>query len=263
MRITVLSSGSRGNATLVEVQGARLLIDAGVAYRELQARAQRSLGRPIENVDGILITHAHSDHSGQASALSQRFSAPLYMTEATRRCSRLRRDDPIETFRPRSSFWIGPLNVQTLPIPHDVPQIAVLLEHVDRKAALVTDLGKVKVDLLDALRSCGAILIESNYDPKMLDRGPYPARLKARVRSGVGHLSNRQTAQLLKALDHRTQTIVLMHLSQTNNRPEIAKRSAQAALRGRPVELLVASQNDPLCLEVPAAAGQMSLPLLT
>lgn len=270
MRVTVLASGSGGNAAVVQAGGARILVDAGVGPRVVERRMRRVFGRPLD-LDAIVITHAHGDHAGKVRPCARHFEAPVFLTEATRRRLDL---DGVRTrpFRPDAPFAIGPVTVAPMPVPHDAPQVALVFEHRGRRTAragLVTDLGHVPRGLARHLTGCELLLLESNHDPAMLEAGPYPAFLKRRIASPVGHLSNPQAARLLAQLGPRTREVVLMHVSQKCNAPPRALACARAALRGRRVKLRVAHQDRPLDLRVRGRRGtrggvhegQLALPL--
>ncbi len=260
MRITVLGSGSSGNATLVEAGSTRILVDAGLTARAVRTRARAALGIALERVDGIVVTHAHRDHAGHAGSCAQAFDAPVYLSEATRRGVRFQREPRTRIFGVHAPFHVGEVVVEPLPVPHDAPQVAIVLCHAGARAAIATDVGTVQSDLVDHLRGCGTVLLESNYDPHMLAIGPYPPSIRRRITCGTGHLSNAQTAELLRALGPETERVVLMHLSAKNNRPELAREHAEDALSGRGVELSVADATVPTTATV-RPRGQLALPL--
>lgn len=250
MRITVLASGSGGNVTLIETETTRILVDAGLTQRALAGRFA-ALGRELpEKFDAIVLTHAHGDHIGHAGAYAQRFDAPVFLTEATARALRMPSGVRTRVFGSKTAFDLGDLEIRPLPVPHDAPQIALVFGHAGQSVGLVTDLGAVPDSLPDHLRECTTLLLESNHDREQLARGPYPEFLKKRIASGVGHLENAQCAELLRALSPATRHVVLMHLSQTNNSPSLARIVAEDALRGREVELHVARQDTPLSVPI-------------
>lgn len=261
MRITVLGSGSSGNATLIEAGGTRILVDAGLPARTVRKRIKRALGWTLQKLDGVVVTHAHADHAAHAGTCGQVFDAPVYLTEATRRTFRFRHEPRTRIFGARASFGIGQLVVHPLPVPHDAPQVALVVEHGGARVAMVTDVGRVRADLIDHFRNCSTVMVESNYDPELLAHGPYPPAIQERVRCGTGHLSNDETAELLRALGPETDTVVLLHLSQKNNEPALARRVAQEALARRPVALHVADAVEPLTITA-RPRGQLALPLI-
>jgi len=242
---------------LVESRGTRLLIDAGVGLRALASKIAKSGGEGAPHA--IVITHAHQDHVGNCLRLSRRLKIPVYASEATARAHPLCDKADVIRYSPREPFAIGSLTVSPTPLPHDAAQVALVISDGERRVGVVTDLGEVPPDLPAHLAGCDAVLIESNHDVEMLRRGPYPAHLKRRIGSAKGHLSNEQTHALLRSLSPETHTVVLMHLSRTNNRPDLALESGRDALAGRRARLLIASQDD--CLVVDAAAGAPDAPL--
>ena len=234
-----------------------MLVDAGIAPRTLAARL-RSAGARFP--DAIVITHAHQDHVGHALRLARGLKIPIYASEATARAPALHGREEIKIFSAREPFAIGTLTIAPTPLPHDAAQVALVVEGGGRRSAIVTDLGEVPPDLRSHLARCDVVLIESNHDLEMLQRGPYPAFLKRRISSARGHLSNAQAHALLRTLPVETHTVVLMHLSKSNNHPEIALESAQDALGGRRVRLLAASQDASLVLDVASTERSPLLP---
>ena len=263
MRITVLGSGSQGNAALVQAGETAVLIDAGIALPVLRQRLAAGLGEVPERLDGVLVTHAHRDHSAHAAACAEAFEAPLWATGATLR--RLAVPGSVKTTEvgSRARFDVGELQVRTLPIPHDLPQVSLVLDRRGARAGIATDLGRAYGDLVRHLAGCGAVLIESNYEPALLASGDYPDSLKRRISSAAGHLSNERCAELLARLGPELETVVLMHLSQENNEPELARRSAERALGRRrgSVRLEIAPPDEPLTVHVRPVARQLELPL--
>lgn len=268
VRVTILASGSGGNATLVQAGGTRVLVDAGVGPEILRSRMRAVFGRPL-GVDAIVTTHAHGDHVGKLIPCAKSFGARVYLTAATQR--RLGALEGVSTviYGPSAPFDVGSIRVEPMPVPHDAPQVALVLAHRFARAALVTDLGHVPQRLASHLEGCQLVMIESNHDLGMLERGPYPPFLKRRVASRQGHLSNEQAAELIAALGADTTEVVLMHLSRTNNSARLALSKARAALAGRSVRLRAADQDAPLDLEVRWSAtvrrrvheAQLALPL--
>ena len=260
MRITILGTGSTGNSTLIEAGETRLLVDAGLPVRTLVERAA-PLGIRLENLSGVILTHAHCDHAAHAEAYARAFEAPLFMTESTRRGLKFRGAPRTRLFGPRGPFTVKDVEVFPHPVPHDAPQVALVLHHRGCRAAIVTDLGHAGPDLAKHLSSCGAVLLESNYDPELLRLGPYPPSVQARVAGPRGHLSNAQCADFVKRLPHCVKQLVLVHVSENNNRPDLARKHTEEALRGRSTRLRVAAPAEPLRIDVPCTPHQLGLPL--
>jgi phosphoribosyl 1,2-cyclic phosphodiesterase len=268
VRITILASGSGGNATLVEAGGTRLLVDTGVGPDTVRERMRSARGEVLA-IDAIVTTHAHGDHVGKLHECARAFGSRVYMTEGTQRRVRAPGGVPTILFGHAVPFDVGAIRIEPMAIPHDAPQVALVFAHASSRAALVTDLGEVPRRLAQHLAGCQLVLLESNHDPELLRRGPYPEFLKRRIASRLGHLSNEQASGLLRELGPDTVEVVLMHLSQRNNSPLLALGAARAALHGRPVTVRVAHQDATLDLAVRASAvtrtrapvAQLALPL--
>lgn len=251
MKITIIASGSGGNATLFASRGTRVLVDAGVGPRVLEQclSAAGSGGALGWAPDAIVITHAHADHVGVAAKYNKKHKIPIYASEATARAAELGDPARVRSFSPREPFAIGALTFSPRPLPHDAAQVALVVDDGARRAALVTDLGEVPPGLLEHVAGCDVLMLESNYDADLLEAGPYPQHLKRRIRSARGHLANAQACALLAALPGGTHTVALMHLSEVNNRPDLALDAARDALLGRRTRLLAAPPRGPLVLD--------------
>ncbi len=257
VRVTILGSGSEGNATVFESGKTRVLFDAGLSLRRIRRRYQAAHGRPLEHLDGIVVTHSHGDHVSHVARVAKIFDAPVFMQAATAKCMKL---ESFEAIEPSHSFTIGALSVHPRRVPHDVPQVALVVRDGDDCVGLATDLGYVSKALAADLGSCRTLLLESNHCRKLLAAAPYPMFVKERISSSRGHLANTQCARLLKHLAKPPlERVVLMHLSQKANSPEKARRIARAAL-GKRIDLFVARQDEPLVLEE-RAPRQLSLAL--
>jgi len=228
LRFCCLGSGSRGNAYVIEASDrhgtVQVLLDDGFSPRELERRLARA-GVDTAALAAVFVTHEHSDHAGGVAAFANRREKPVYATEGTgcaagfdhavRRLHRVRAGDAV---------LIGPLQVMPIAVPHDAAE-PVQFSFTDgvHRMAVVTDLGHPAMDVAAQLSDLDALVLEFNHDLEMLRAGPYPAFLKARIASDVGHLSNDQSLQLLAAIDQsRLMRVVAAHLSLTNNRPQLA-----------------------------------------
>ena len=245
--VSVLASGSRGNTAIVESARARLLVDAGISCRETFKRVKLS-GRDPREISAILITHEHSDHICGLATLAKKLSIPVFMTGATHQAwARSLRDESgelpqiakLEIFSSGRSFEIADITVTPFTIPHDAADpVGFTFRAEGTKVGIATDLGYMPASVRDHLRRCDVLVIESNHDLEMLRVGPYPWSVKQRVMSRVGHLSNESLAQFFaEDYDGGASYIVLAHLSEENNHPEIALRAAEEAL-GRQMTLL-------------------------
>jgi len=234
----------------------RVLVDAGYAPRTLRKRMRAALRQIPDRLDAVVITHAHTDHSRYAEELARSFGARLIATKPTARARRL----VAELLHPEIPIELGGLTIRPFALPHDCPQVALVFDDREHPVGLATDLGVVPGGLAEHLSGCEVVLLESNHDPALLASGPYPPDLKARVASSRGHLSNAQAGELLANLDPAPRTVVLMHLSETNNQPEIALATVRRALDGRSIQLLAAHQTNPLVVDT-VARGQLDLEL--
>ncbi len=227
MRFASLGSGSRGNATLIEAGGTKVLLDSGFAAREIERRLTL-LGVEASSLDAILVTHEHQDHIRGVGALARRYQLPVWMTHGTNQCQRCGELPQLHLFSSHSgSFQIGAIEVIPFPIPHDAREpTQFIFLHATHSLGMLTDAGCWTPHILSLMRSCSAILLECNHDSDMLINGPYPLQLQSRVGGELGHLSNRQAADFIAKLDHgRLQHLVAAHLSEQNNTPELVRES--------------------------------------
>ncbi len=242
--VTVLASGSKGNCTLVSTSRTRLLVDAGLSCRELLRRLLLC-GEDSATLDAVLITHEHADHVAGLRVLARRLKIPVYITGATyqeyQRCARDAAGNSValerrEPFCSGSGFQIGDISVMPFTIPHDaVDPVGFTFLADGIKLGICTDLGYIPASVRDHLRGCHVLMIESNHDLELLRGGPYPWSVKQRVMSRVGHLSNDALADFLTTdYDGSAEFLILAHLSEQNNHPEIARMTAERALGAQP-----------------------------
>jgi phosphoribosyl 1,2-cyclic phosphodiesterase len=233
VRVSVLASGSGGNACVVESGTTRILVDAGLSGREIERR-MRDRGMAPESIAGVFVTHEHNDHSSGALAFSGRWGCPIFTTDGTARALGLEGDlfspfVPIEAGRERR---IGPIGFRAYATPHDAnASVAYAFECDDARLVIASDLGRVEPAFVDFLRSSTTILLEFNHDEDMLRDGPYTWFLKKRISGGWGHLSNRQSAEAIRRSAGPTlKRVVATHLSRTNNVPALALAALSEAL---------------------------------
>lgn len=247
MRFAVVGSGSKGNCLLVESGATRVLVDCGYSPKETKRRLA-TLGVDLRAVDALVLTHGHGDHCKGARPFATALRKVTYATAETHTflssTGGLANLSPIAAGRP---FTIGALRFTPTATPHDAPgSVCFVVDDGDRRLGICTDLGNPHPRVADALRGCDSLYVELNYDPEMLRRGPYTERLKRRIASDVGHLSNEQGAALLRAsATTRTSRVLLAHLSETNNTPALALAAARPALAHLDLEIAIAPQHHP------------------
>ena len=246
MKMVALQSGSNGNCIYVEADGVRLLFDAGISGRQAEQRLAAH-GRDIRDVDALVISHEHRDHSRRMGIYQRKYGIPVHVTRKTLAASRFRVDvggiSDLRHYTAGASLQFGTVTVETIPTPHDaVDGVAFVVDDGRHRLGILTDLGHA-FDGLDAvIASLDAVLVESNYDPAILDESFYPEPLKRRIRGNGGHLSNIEAAELLRtSAGTRLQWVCLGHLSEENNNPELALRTHREMLGNR-VPLFVAGR---------------------
>ena len=249
MRLTVLGSGSTGNAVLICAGRTRVLVDAGLSAKET-VRRLTLVGVDAASLDGVVITHEHSDHAGGLRVLLKSLECPVYISGATRDAyigERSRNsDEPMKraaVLRDRTveissseDFHVGEIDFHPFTVPHDAADnFGFTATHDGVRVATLMDFGHITTLVAERLKGCAAIVIESNHSRDMLKAcAVYPWELKQRILSRTGHLSNEDVAAWLREdFDGAAEHIVLAHLSQRANNPDLAKFNAEAALRER------------------------------
>jgi phosphoribosyl 1,2-cyclic phosphodiesterase len=235
MQIHVLASGSTGNATFIQLGNANILIDAGISTRRIK-NSLSAVGMAIEDLDGVLITHEHRDHVAGLTTLTKKYRLPVYTRPDTWQAMHCKKDLPAECCcEMSSSLDIKEVKIESFDISHDAADpVGYNLYYKDTKCSVATDLGFVTNTVKNALKGADAMVFESNHDVDMLKTGSYPWYLKKRIMSNKGHLSNVDAGWTLAKLDRKSHTdVFLAHLSQENNRPEIAKSTVEDILQGQ------------------------------
>ena len=258
--VSMLASGSRGNCAVVASSQTKIMVDAGISCRETFKRL-KFLGEDPHSLSAILITHEHSDHISGLATLAKKLRIPVFMTGATHQAwARALRNEKgerpqlgkFEPFESGYGFQVGDIAVRPFTIPHDAADpVGFTFRAEGIKVGIATDLGYVPPSVRDHLRGCDVLVMESNHDLEMLRVGPYPWSVKQRVMSRVGHLSNLALADFFTSdYDNSATFVVLAHLSEQNNHPEIARREAERALATRgglfSNRVLLASQTEAL-----------------
>lgn len=231
-----LNSGSNGNSTYIAAGDTRLLIDAGLSGKQI-SDALNSVDILPETISGILVTHEHSDHIRGIGVLSRKYRIPVYANEATwERMHRSVGEIPVfqrRVFTTGESFLVGNLDIVPIAIPHDTADpVAFRVYAGGRSVAVATDMGYMPKSVLKMLAGADLVLLEANHDEDLLLNNPrYPESLKRRILSNKGHLSNLTSAQMLYRLyESGVRQALLGHLSEDNNTPELAMRTATEAL---------------------------------
>ncbi len=254
MRLAVLGSGSGGNSLVVESGGHRLLIDAGFSCRQIERRLA-SLGDDAGRLDALLLTHEHQDHCRGVDVLARRYSLPVYATRGTLDgCSfggeAMALARAVVSGRPFEVPEAPSFRIEAFGIPHDArePVGYVIEDDAGCRAGLVADLGSRSQLAWGRLHDLDCLVIESNHDLQMLRTGPYPWYLKQRVASRHGHLSNNEAAAgVVELLGDRLSSVVLYHLSRTNNLPALAVQTMGARLEraGSSARVVLSGQDEP------------------
>jgi phosphoribosyl 1,2-cyclic phosphodiesterase len=233
MKLIPLASGSSGNSYFVQANGTSILVDAGLSAKQLIERMEKSGSDPHE-LKGILVSHGHSDHVKGAGVLSRKLRIPILINRATWKVieNSAGKVHDLIFFKTGQVFEFGGLKIRPFSVPHDCADpVAFKIMYGTEKVGIVTDLGMVTNLTINLLTDLQVIVLESNHDPKMLMAGPYPWELKQRVKSRFGHLSNDDSASLLRrVVTDELQAVILAHMSKTNNTSDLALAGAEKAL---------------------------------
>ncbi len=228
----MLASSSSGNSTFIRTERTRILVDAGLSKRDILARLA-AIDEQAENLDAILITHEHSDHVSGLVSLARHLNVPVYITRLTAPAIPWGEFTPkLDCFQAGTTFTVGDIDVDSFTVPHDaIDPVGFCFRAGGIKVGVVTDLGYVPDSIKFHLRGADLLVLESNHDLEMLKVGPYPWSVKQRVMGRKGHLSNEVVSDFIRRdLDTSISTLVLGHLSEHNNHPEIVRNVAAGAL---------------------------------
>ena len=235
LRFASIGSGSKGNCLVAEAGSTRLLLDCGLSPRETERRLAR-IGLAASDISGILVTHEHDDHAGQAYPFAAQHGLPVWLTHGTQvamaESGKVPGDVDTRTILGRDAFAIGDLEVRPYTVPHDAREpVQFVLSDGASRLGVLTDIGATTAHVEATLSGCDALVLECNHDVDMIWGGDYPKWLKERITGPFGHLSNRQAEQLLGALDRsRLKHVFAAHLSHQNNRPELAREALARAM---------------------------------
>ena len=235
MQFSVLASGSKGNCTYVEKDGRGFLIDAGLSGKKITERLAK-IGRSMDQVEGILVTHEHTDHIQGVGVLSRKHHIPIYANEKTWEAMRSSigniPSDYEYRFEPEQHLTLASIDIESFNVSHDaVNPMFFSMYANERKLAIMTDTGYVSDRMKGFIRGADSFIFESNHDVGMLQMGSYPWNLKRRILSDVGHVSNEDAAVAMsEVVEEKETAIYLAHLSRDNNMKELARLSVAQTL---------------------------------
>lgn len=273
MKVSVLGSGSAGNSTYVHAGNTRVLVDAGFSARDV-ARRLEVLSVTPEQIDAIVVTHEHGDHTRGIGVFARRHGTPIHISTRTREaCASLfKGDEPVVEYDPGRPFVIRDIRVEPFLTVHDAADpvgVALVDECTGLRLGVATDLGRPTAQIRHALSGCDLLILEANHDEVLLHTSAYPISVRRRIASSHGHLSNQAAARFAVELLHpRLAGVVLAHLSNECNRPDLAEQVVGDALRraGWEGHIEVAPQDHPTVLfdveEMRYRSGPSQLSLL-
>ncbi|MCS1412002.1 MAG: putative metallo-hydrolase YycJ [Verrucomicrobia subdivision 3 bacterium] len=263
VELTVLGSGSGGNCAYFEAGETRLLVDVGFSGKQIRERLA-SIGKTPEMLTGILLTHEHSDHIKGIKVLAAKLGIPIYCNQWTLEAVKAQAQCQFDAriFQTGHSFKVGDVDVDSFSIPHDACDPVGFVVHTEGgKIGFLTDLGHVTRLVIDRVKDVRVLVLETNYDQKLLQEAKRPESIKQRIRSRHGHLSNDAAAEAMEAMvsDH-LEHVLLAHLSRDCNSPELARRVVGERLRdiGGTHLNLISTQQDHPCATLPLAPAQVS-----
>jgi phosphoribosyl 1,2-cyclic phosphodiesterase len=233
VRFASLGSGSGGNALVVEAGASRVMVDCGFSVDETERRLAR-LGLAPAHLAGIVVTHEHGDHAEGAVPFARRHGLRVWLTHGTLQAALngCAPDAVVNVIDSHAAFAVGALEVAPFPVPHDAREpVQLVLGDGARRLGVLTDIGTSTRHVEAMLSGCDALVLECNHDTQLLAEGPYPGWLKARIGGPFGHLANAAAGELLAAIDRsKLRHVIAAHLSETNNRPELARAALAGAL---------------------------------
>lgn len=253
LRFISFGSGSSGNCYFLISEEGGLLIDAGIGIRSLK-KYFKDYGLSMQSIGGILVTHDHADHVKSVGNLSSELQVPVYTTRQVHEGIRRNRflthrvEEPLKRFLNKGeALELGPFRVTPFAVPHDsADNVGYLIEHGETNFCIVTDAGHITDEIKPFINKAIHLVIEANHDEQMLITGHYPPLLKQRILGDRGHLSNSACAKALEEnMGEGLRNVWLCHLSEENNHPELARKTVEAALKDRDVNLEVLKRKAP------------------
>ena len=244
MKFKTLSSGSKGNCAIVICGNINLLIDIGISFLSLKT-SLNNMNKKVEDITGILITHCHKDHTKGLSTVIKNTSLKVLIPEKMYpELSDIVPKNRVVFIKDNNKLL--DVNIKLIHTSHDVEcSVGYIIEYQNKSLVYITDTGYLSRRVLSSITNKNIYLIESNHDEEMLMNGPYPPFLKQRVISDKGHLSNRVTAEYLKeVVGNETKYILLAHLSEKNNTPDLAFKTTKKAIQNHKIDLMIAKQDE-------------------
>ncbi len=233
MRFACLGSGSEGNALVVEVGQTRVLLDCGFSIKETVSRLSRLALEPAD-LSAIVVTHEHSDHISGVARLANKFQIPVWLSHGSHTFLANLDQAPVDChiIDSHSAFSVGAILIEPFPVPHDAREpLQFVFGDGVRRLGVLTDTGTITPHIMKMLSGCDGLVLECNHDREMLANGAYPPSLKQRVGGRFGHLDNAAAADLLRTIDtSRLTHLIAAHLSQKNNRPQLARNALAGVL---------------------------------
>jgi len=231
MRFASLGSGSHGNSTLIDDGETCVLVDLGFTVKEAERRLKR-LGKAPADIDAILVTHEHGDHVHGVAPFARKHKRAVYMTPGTYVERKMGVVPDMKQINCHKPFLIGTLSIEPVAVPHDAKEpCQYVVSSNGFNVGVLTDLGHITVHVVQQYADCHGLLLECNHDTQMLEQGPYPYPLKQRVGGDHGHLNNNQAAELLQKINlGGLRHLVMSHISEKNNSPELAEKALLGVL---------------------------------
>ena len=229
--VTVLASGSKGNATVIKAGNTAFLVDAGISCRRITS-GLKECGLEPNDLSGVLITHEHRDHVGGLPVFSKKYKLPIFANEKTWQAMDLRNDIERSCHRLLpNAFSLNGITVASFAISHDAASpVGYSFQYKEQKCTYLTDSGFVNEEIKLAAFNSDVLILEANHDEEMLKNGPYPKMLQARILGTRGHLSNTAAGWFLANMQKLPQEVFLAHISQENNKPELALSTVKRIL---------------------------------
>ena len=228
MKFCSLGSGSSGNSYLVSKNKTNILVDCGFSVTELEKRMSKREMKPSE-ITAIFLTHEHDDHSKGVFAFAEKHDKPIYLTYGTlKMCQKKIKNSynlKINIISPLDNLELNEFIIYVIPVPHDAREpVQFKFESEKKTLAIITDLGFGNKELINSIQKINALILESNHDENLLSQSRYPKSLKERIRSDYGHLSNKESLEILKKINlDKLKWLGAAHLSKENNSPELVK----------------------------------------